>query len=257
MKALRSHTEGEGPALLLLHGWGISGNIWESVQEKLKTFCKVTWVDLPGYGRSPNNIKSHYTLEALATELTPLIKQATVVLGWSLGGLIATQLATKYPQQVTKLILTATSAQFFSSEDWPHAMNAEILESFGSDLKHAYRETVLQFLSIQALGSDRARDEIRTLKQRVFRDGEPCYHALEQGLHILQTQSQREQIKAIQCPTLIIAGEKDRLAPLAACQAMQQSISGSRLHCIKGTSHAPFLSHLDEFADTIRQFIHE
>ena len=249
-------TQGQGSPLLLLHGWGIGGNVWENIQCRLKNFCRASWVDIPGYGRTPNHLKHHYTLESLAQALHPLLDGPTTVLGWSLGGMIATQLALMYPHKVSKLILTATSPQFFTSTDWNHAMEAKTLDTFGSDLKHAYRETVMQFLAIQALGSDRAREEIRVLKQKVFRDGEPSYNALEEALNLLQTQNLRPMLADIHCPTLIIAGEKDRLAPVAAAQAMHALIPRSRLHTIKGTSHAPFLSHPDEFVGTIKDFMH-
>ncbi|MDH5325362.1 MAG: pimeloyl-ACP methyl ester esterase BioH [Gammaproteobacteria bacterium] len=255
--SLYSDSRGSGAPLLLLHGWGIGGNIWENVQEKLQAHCTVTWVDLPGYGRSPNTLQQRYTLENLATSLAPLLEPSCNVLGWSLGGMVAMQLALQYPEKIKKLILTATSPQFFSGPDWPHAMEKQTLDKFGTDLKLAYRDTVLQFLAVQAIGSESARDEIRTLRQRVFRDGEPCHHALEQGLYLLQTENLRAHLTQIHCPTLIIAGERDRLAPLAASQAMQELIPNARLHCVKGTSHGPFLSHLDEFAEQIEAFIYE
>lgn len=255
MSRLYSHSLGVGTPLLFVHGWGMSGNIWESVQENLSAHYRVTWVDLPGYGQSPNTIKQQYHLKNLAKELKSLIQEPTVVAGWSLGGMVAMQLAADYPEYVQKLILTASSPQFFASADWPHAMPAETLETFGRDLQNNYRETVLQFLSIQALGSASARDEIRTLKQRVFRDGEPCYEALSKGLDILQSHNLRPDLHRIVSPTLIIAGEKDRLVPLKASETLRSYLPQAQLHCVKRTSHAPFLSHLDEYTDCIRDYL--
>jgi pimeloyl-[acyl-carrier protein] methyl ester esterase len=245
----------QGKDLVLIHGWGMSGNVWESLADKLSANHRVTILDLPGYGRSAHYVLPQYTLKSLADELVSLVPPGATVLGWSLGGMIAMQMALSYPNAFDRLILVATSPQFQFSDDWPHAVDSRILENFASQLATSYKDTIQQFLAIQALGSEHAREEIRLLRDKVFRDGEPDPTALRDGLRILQTVNMREQVSGIELNTLIISGERDRLVPVASAQHLAQSIDHSQLRFIKGASHAPFISHQDAFIDVLQEFL--
>ena len=253
--SIYTETIGHGQDLTLIHGWGMSGNIWESVADKLSGQFRVTLLDLPGYGRSSHHILDDYTLNALADAIVHFMPRHSMVLGWSLGGMIAMQMALRHPEAIKKLILVAASPQFHISEDWPHAVNLNILENFANELSNSYRDTILQFLSIQALGSEHAREEIRLLRDKVFRDGDPDEESVRRGLKILQTANLREQVEYIDIPTLIISGDRDRLMPLPAAKELSQRISKSRLCVIKGASHAPFISHQSTFLDVLQAFL--
>jgi pimeloyl-[acyl-carrier protein] methyl ester esterase len=246
-----------GKDIVLIHGWGMSGNVWESLADKLSVNHRVTIVDQPGYGRSAQHLLPHYTLQSLADELVSIVPHGATVLGWSLGGMIAMQMALRYPNAFDNLILVATSAQFQHSDDWPHAVDTRILENFANELATSYRDTIQQFLAIQALGSEHAREEIRLLRGKVFRDGEPDPNALRQGLNILQTANLRNQVHDMAMNTLIIGGERDRLVPVTAAQLLAQSITNCQLRIIKGASHAPFISHQAVFIHAVEEFLAE
>lgn len=248
-------THGHGRDILLIHGWGMSGNVWESVADKLSREYRVTIVDLPGYGRSAHYVLPQYNLQTLADELVSLVPQGATVLGWSLGGMITLQMALSYPNALERMILVATSPQFHLSADWPHAVDTRILENFASELATSYQDTIQQFLAIQALGSEHARDEIRLLRGKVFRDGEPDKIALREGLNILRTVNLRDKLQEVEAQTLIITGERDRLVPLAAAQLLAQGINQSQLQIIKGASHAPFISHQALFVSDVEKFL--
>ncbi|WP_455205081.1 pimeloyl-ACP methyl ester esterase BioH [Kaarinaea lacus] len=254
---LYTQTQGKGKDLVLIHGWGISGNVWESVADKLSNQYRVTIVDLPGYGRSAKYHLEHYSLSAVANTLAEVIPPQSIVMGWSLGGMIAMKLALNHAKRLCQLVLVATSPQFHLSDDWPHAVDTQILENFANELASSYRDTILQFLSIQALGSEHARDEIRLLRQKVFRDGDPEEAAVRKSLKILQSVSLRDQLQHIKTPTLIISGERDRLVPLGAAEALSRGIANSDLHIIKGASHAPFISHQSLFIDTLTAHLNQ
>jgi pimeloyl-[acyl-carrier protein] methyl ester esterase len=245
----------QGSPIVLIHGWGMGGNVWESIAEKLSGRYRVTILDLPGYGRSAHYVLPEYTLSHLAGELVSLVPPGATVLGWSLGGMIAMQMALGYPNVLERLILVAASPQFQRSADWPHAVDTRILENFASELADSYKDTIQQFLAIQALGSDHAREEIRLLRDKVFRDGEPDKIALRKSLDILQTANLREQVHNIDMDTLIIGGERDRLVPVAAVEWLAENIDRSRVRIVKGASHAPFISHQDQFLKILDDFL--
>lgn len=253
--SIYSETHGRGKPVVLIHGWGMSGNVWETVAEKLSRHYRVIILDLPGYGRSAHYVLPQYSLQSLADELVSLVPQGAAVLGWSLGGMIAMQMALRYPNAFDQLILVATSPQFQRTQDWPHAMDTHTLENFANELGTSYKVTIQQFLAIQALGSAHAREEIRLLRGKVFRDGEPDKTALRESLNILQTANLRDQVHAIDMDTLIIGGERDRLVPMAALNVLAQSIEHAELHIIKGASHAPFISHQEQFIQALQEFL--
>lgn len=248
-------THGHGHNVLLIHGWGMNGNVWETLADKLSNNFRITILDLPGYGRSAHYILPQYDLQTLAAELVSLVPQGATVLGWSLGGMIAMQMALNYPNVLERIILVAASPQFHLSTDWPHAVEKRILDTFAEQLADSYQDTIQQFLAIQALGSQRAREEIRLLRGKVFRDGEPDKTALRQSLNILQTANLRDKVQNIEAQTLIIAGERDRLVPASAAKMLADSIDHSQLCVIKGASHAPFISHQELFIHELQQFL--
>jgi len=248
-------SHGQGPNLVLLHGWGLSNNVWEGIINELQQFSQVSIIDLPGYGRSQSLNYKEYSLSNLATEIKQHIKPNSIILGWSLGGMIAVQMALDYPEYVNKLILVASSPQYFKAEDWKHAVSREILEGFSNELLADYKATILHFLAIQALGSEHAQDEIRLLRQRVFRDGQPDPKALKAGLDILLSANLRQQLKNIACPSLVINGQHDRLVPLHSGEAVASLIQNCQLKLVQGASHAPFISHPNLFVNLVKEFI--
>ena len=115
----------------------------------------------------------------------------------------------------------------------------------------------MRFLALQVRGDEHALELLRTLKARVFAHGEPNAGALRQGLELLATTDLREDLPHIQMPTLVIAGERDRLTPPEAGAWAAEAIEGARFLSIPGAAHAPFLSHRRQFLEGLMQFLDE
>lgn len=251
---LFTQTTGEGPDVVLLHGWGMNGDVWEGILPALSKHYRTTLVDLPGHGRSldcPND----YTLPKLAALLAEAIPQQAIMVGWSLGGMITTQFALDYPHKVDKLVLVASAPQFVCDDSWPDGTDANVLDGFADGLKQDYQKTINRFIAIQAMGSEHAREEQRILRERVFRHGKPQPSALEGGLDILRHANLRPRLNEIKCPTLLIAGKHDALFRPAAAEQAQQLFNNAHLSTIPGAGHAPFLSHPEIFLDTLQSFL--
>ncbi|WP_455197983.1 pimeloyl-ACP methyl ester esterase BioH [Kaarinaea lacus] len=246
--------KGVGPDLVLLHGWGMNADVWEDVVNTLSTDHRVTTVDLPGHGRSSNDLDD-YSLENLAKTVAEAVPAGSVLAGWSLGGLVATQMVLDYPDRFKKLILVSSAPQFVKDEGWPDGMEAEVLNSFAGDLQEDYRKTVSRFIAIQAMGSDNPRDEQRVLRDRVFRHGDPDLSALIGGLNILHNANLRPELPDIQCPTLLLIGDNDTLYRTKAAEQTSNYIKNAKLSVIKGAGHAPFLSHQHEFLTELKSFL--
>ena len=249
-------TTGKGPDVVLLHGWGMNADVWEDVVADLAINFRVSIVDLPGHGRSIDVVED-YSLGNLARQVMDVIQKDSILVGWSLGGLVATQITLDYPGLIKKLVLVASAPQFVKDDSWPDGMEAEVLDSFAGDMQEDYRNTIKRFIAIQAMGSDNAREEQRILRDRVFRHGHPQLSALEGGLKLLHDVNLRPRLSEILCPTLLITGEHDSLFRRKAAEQTHRLIQDSRLRVIKGAGHAPFLSHQDEFLDEIKEFLED
>lgn len=246
---------GQGPDLVLLHGWGLHGGIWDGIAPQLSQAFTLHRVDLPGHGRSPN-LDGAYTLQAVAEAVLAAVPAQAHWLGWSLGGRVAMQAALLAPERIRRLIAVASSPRFLAAEGWP-GVEPKVLQGFAEGLEQDYRKTLLQFLAIQALGSERAKQEIRLLREGLFAHGEPELAALHGALGILQTADLRTQLQEIKIPTLFVAGQRDGLMPVAAAEQAVALMENAQLQVIPGAGHAPFISHPEPFLQIIGQFLHE
>ena len=228
----------------------MNGDVWEGVIPELAENFRVTTVDLPGHGRSP--LTTEFSLPAIAAQIADVLPREAIVLGWSLGGLIATQLALTFPRQVAGLVLVCSAPRFVRAADWPAGVDGAVLGGFARDLQTDFQGTIKRFLAIQAMGSDRAREEMRVLRDRLFRHGEPNHEALAGGLEILRSADLRARLSDIKCPTWLIAGEHDMLFPPAAARHTRELIAAARLIIVKGAGHAPFISHPDVFLAALK-----
>ncbi|HJS21943.1 MAG TPA: pimeloyl-ACP methyl ester esterase BioH [Steroidobacteraceae bacterium] len=245
---------GQGPRLVLLHGWALNSHVWDDVVPRLASEFTIDCVDLPGHGASAWQPGIH-DLDSLAQAVAPHLGAQCHVLGWSLGGMVALKLALKQPARIEKLVLVASTPRFVASPDWPSAMQPAVLEHFATRLREDYPATVREFLTLQVRGDERAHEALRILRRRVLIAGELHQAALRMGLKILRDSDLRAELRLVRSPTLVIAGERDALVPAPAAAALAAGLPQARAHLIERAAHAPFLSHLDEFCSEVRNFL--
>ncbi|MGM0594147.1 MAG: pimeloyl-ACP methyl ester esterase BioH [Pseudomonadota bacterium] len=250
---LHIETTGNGPDLVMLHGWGLHGGLFAPVVAPLAEHFRLHLVDLPGHGRSPM-LQGDYTLERVAAAIADALPAGAAWLGWSLGGRVALQAAAN-GAAIGRLILIGTNPCFTQRPDWPHAMPEAELELFAASLREDYRSTLLRFIALQSRGSERAREELRRLRETLFDHGEPTPEALSGGLELLRRNDLRPALPAIAQPTLVLHGERDTLAPLAAAEYTAGQLPHGKLTVIEGAGHAPFISHPEEFTSAVRGFL--
>ena len=243
---------GQGPALVLVHGWGLHGGVFAPLVERLADAFALHLVDLPGHGYSRDSGLA-LTLEACVPEILARTPPAAW-LGWSLGGLFALHAAAVSPQ-VRALALIAATPRFVRAEDWPAAVEASVFAQFGRDLQQDYQATLERFLALDTLGSDHARSELRTLKATLHARGEPTPQALQQGLALLEQSDLRAVLPTLAVPSLWVAGHRDRLVQAAAMREAASRTPHARHVDIAGGGHAPFLGHADQVAAELRHFL--
>lgn len=241
------------PTLVLLHGWGLNHAIWQPIAAALADECIVLTPDLPGYGLT-TDYPEPYLLAALADQLALIIPPQSLLLGWSLGGLVATQLALRHPAKVRALALLASSPCFLQQTDWP-GMNASVMQQFAGALSANLALTVERFLAIQAMGSTTARQDIKQLKQAVLSLPLPDAKVLAGGLEILASADLRPELSRLQMPLWACFGRLDSLVPVAMTQQFATFAPHADITVLAKASHAPFISHPDEFLSWLRRFL--
>ncbi len=150
MKTLWWQTVGTGNChLVLLHGWGLNAEIWHCIREELASHFTLHLVDLPGFGRSRGY--GALSLDEMAQQVLDAAPQNAVWLGWSLGGLVASQIALSQPERVKALVTVASSPCFSAQEEWP-GIKPDVLAGFQQQLSEDFQRTVERFLALQTMG---------------------------------------------------------------------------------------------------------
>lgn len=253
MNRLYWHTEGEGKHdLVLLHGWGLNAQVWQGVATRLAPHFRLHLVDLPGYGRSQGF--GALSLHEMAEVVLQHAPERATWLGWSLGGLVASQAALHAPERVSALITVASSPCFGAQETWP-GIKPDVLRGFQQQLSEDFQRTVERFLALQTLGTGSARQDARLLKSVVLEQPIPRIEVLEGGLDILRQVDLRAEMGALIPPLLRIYGALDGLVPRQVAALLDECWPHSDSRVIPHAAHAPFISHPEAFVEQVLAFI--
>jgi len=245
---------GRGDPLLMIHGWGVNSEIWNSLVDELKLFVTVYVVDLPGMGGSVSI--SPYTLDNIAKEIKANVPiKKCNILGWSLGGQVAMYLAIKMPEFVEKLILMSTTPCFVEKIDWPYGVNKQFFLNFETEAKKNLNDTLMKFFLIQTRGINDSKKIMRFLKKEFIELRGENKSAMQSALNVLKEADLRNDVKKIDKHTLIITGDKDRLTSTKASIWLYETIKGATLKEIKGANHMPFISHKETITASVKKFL--
>jgi pimeloyl-[acyl-carrier protein] methyl ester esterase len=253
------YKESSGPSdaapLVLLHGWGMNLRVFDRLRTALAEHHRVTAIDLAGHGKSPWTADS--SPQQQLARLAAVLPRAAVLVGWSLGGQLALQLAAEPALAVRRLVLIATSPRFVRADDWPHGLPAATLRQFAAQLEHDAGQTIDDFIELQLRGSADAAAVRATLLDALRSHGTAQPPALAAGLALLEHNDLRALARRIQPPALVIAGQYDRVTAPAAGQALAQLLPQAQLLTIRRCGHAPFLSHPGQVAAALLAFTRE
>lgn len=239
----------EKPALVLLHGWGMSSEIWRPLIPALIRSFHVTVIDLPGLGRSEGS--DDVTLESMACQVAAVVDRSACWLGWSLGGMVAIQVAALFPEKVTALISVASNPCFVQKDDWHSAMSPVIYRQFKTALETSPDKTLSRFAMLQIQDSEAAKTILKQIKT-VLAASKPS-HLM--GTLVLLENDLRQPLSQVTCPVLHIYGEVDGLVPVSTLSAVSALHPDHQVSCFKGAGHLPFLSSPDIFLQTLQTFI--
>lgn len=247
----------KNPNLTLIHGWGAESRVWQDwAQSRFGNKYSLTLIDLPGFGDSSALPKSDTLeddwIEALAKTLP---KEPTHLLGWSLGGLLAQQIALRYPQKILSLTCLTTTPRFTQNDGWTRSVNPQIIGDFIGAISIETVSVLKNFWRLQLQGVDNSRQLMKDLVKHMSERKIPKLVPLNQGLILLKDMDNREQLKDIQAPTFWLLGEKDPLIPQDIRENLTTLQPNAKVMVLAGGSHIPFFSQPDETAAAILDFL--
>jgi len=242
---------GDGPPLVLLHGFSLDSRSWRPQIELLTSqFTILAW-DAPGAGRSQDPPPTYAIgdwADALAGVLDAAGIQRAHVLGLSWGGLLAQECYRRYPSRVASLILAGTYA------GWTGSLTAGVAEQ---RLNGALANASLrgdQFVKsyLPGMFGDAPSDDVQTEVGAIMADFHPI------GFRLMATALARADTRAllqtIDVPTLLVWGDADKRSPLGVAEAMRDAIPGARLEVLAGAGHLSNLERPTEFNAIVQRF---
>jgi len=249
---------GLGQDLVLIHGWAMHGGVFDSLVKKLQLKYRVHIIDLPGFGFSHED-SGDYNLDRFSDSVIDYCREQQlediILIGWSLGGLIAQNICLRASALVSKLVLIASNAKFTYADDWLHGVDESVLSIFHISMQEDFRKTVLRFLSLQVIGDELAMIQLKLLRKDIFTRGEPNPIALKNGLFILQETDLRFRLGDIKQPCLLLAGTHDQIVSVDSVKDSAALFANAQCAIIDKSAHGLFLSHEPQFIEILNEFL--
>ena len=248
---LSYQVEGEGPPLVLMHGFSTGSYVWDPVMDRLARNFQVFRYDHRGHGNSGNPGGS-WRIQAFSDDLEAFLNYAGLdrvdLMGHSMGGRTALLFALQHGDRLNRLLLVGASGS--APEGDPRgrfealkelAMNEGTSAVFDSDL--------YAFALPEAWKTEPARGEAR----KRFRKNTPGGFCAAADA-ILATPDMRGRLGEISAPTWACAGEHDT-GPLAFSERCEKNISKCTRAIIPGCGHYPMLDATEAFTAQLEEFI--
>jgi pimeloyl-ACP methyl ester carboxylesterase len=262
---IRFFRAGRGPVLLFIHGMACSATSWKAILPRLAERYTVLAPDLLGHGRSAKP-PTDYPLAAYASSVRDLlaaldIERATLV-GQSLGGGIAMQMAYQYPERAERLVLVGSGGlgrevtAVLRLLTWPGAEYVMPLffPTFIRDLgnrmsrglhRAAWRAPVVAEIwraYVSLTETDSRASFVRTLRAVIDPSGQSV--SAHDRLYL-----------AANMPTLIVWGARDPVIPVEHAHAAHAAMPGSRLEIFDESGHFPHIEEADRFIEVLTDFL--
>jgi pimeloyl-ACP methyl ester carboxylesterase len=220
---------GSGAPAVLIHGLGGSGRWWGPVVPALARDHNVHTIDLVGFGASAGQ---RFSLEAAADQIGAFMDAlgitGALVVGHSMGGFIAAELAADRPELVDRLVLVDAAGLPFRARFVTHAMNA----------LRATLESSPRFLAMAA---------VDTLRAGPF--------TLIAATRSILASDLSEKLGRIAAPTLVLWGADDPLIPAATGRDLARALRDGRFELVDGAGHSPMWERPERFTALVRAFV--
>jgi pimeloyl-ACP methyl ester carboxylesterase len=243
---------GDGPPLLMIHGVGASLELWRPLEARLSDFRTIT-VDPPGAGRS-STPRGRFGMRQFANVMDDLLEHLGVrsahVLGLSLGGMMAQELARQHPQHVHKLVLASTTCGWGGVPANPLAM--AVIATPARYYSSRHFKQVAPLLYGRRVANDPALLEHEIEIRRHHRPSLPGYF-IQMGA--AWTWSSRTWLGTLDMPVLAISGSDDQIVPPANSRLIARAVRNGRVAIIEGGGHLCVIQEPARSSELIRDHL--
>ncbi|MDQ6998573.1 MAG: alpha/beta fold hydrolase [Mariprofundus sp.] len=231
--------------IVFLHGWAQSQQVW---YQQRAQFPDALFLNLPGHGGAADAPLDAW-VDTIAGQLP---EQPCLLVGWSLGGMLAMQIATALPERITALALISTTPQFKASDEWPHGSSDELFEGFRQAVSSGSPKALNRFFSLMLHGDAITRSDYNTIaKAAVDREHRVSQSGLKLGLALLEQLDLRSAATEITQPTLLMHGDSDAVIPIQAGHWLAKRCASQQQQFFNNCGHAPFLTQAAAFNQTL------
>lgn len=276
---INAEEAGAGPVTLIFsHGFSLNLTIWHHQIEDLSKESRVVLHDHRGHGRSGRPPSDDWSLDALARDLDAVIRDATrpdepvILVGHSMGGMAVMNYCRLFPEMVGPRVRGLILADTASTDVMEGVLAAggrrmqavvQALQAAAMRLLAGNADRIdvlrrqnanLAYLGtrLMGFGHDPSPTQVNFMEQILSEVPSDVWLSLIPTLLQLDV---HEALHAIDVPTLVVVGDKDRLTPMHAAQRIADAIRGAHLAIIEGAGHTPMLEKPDVFNEQVRRFI--
>lgn len=241
---------------IFIHGWSMNHKVFAPLVEQLA--IPALGMDLPGHGQNQGDVTANlkaWQNAALAAIHAQAQQNAKIhLVGWSLGGMLATVLANALEDHIASLTLIASNPKFTQSEDWQTAVPQKNLYAFIDNLQTNQQQVVSEFMHLQMRGAPQAATSVEQVLALVAAGGAASLAGLHAGLTILDKADVREDYAQLTCPIHCLLGKRDALVPFALAKNLETLNAQTQTTLLERASHAPFISHAQETVQAMQSF---
>ena len=230
-------SHGTGDPVLLIHGLGLSGGAWWRTIDALAPTMRVITFDHRGIGQSESPTYA-YTTEALADDAVSILEDLAIdrvhVYGFSLGGMVAQQVALRHPARVQSLVLGATH----SGGRRAALPESEVMAFFRRRAAMPSEEAA--WASVPYNYGSRSRDEqVERIAEDIERRLSNPFNELAYRAQLLAASLHNcyGRLERIRAPTLVVHGARDRIIPVANAHLTADRVPGARLEILRDAGH--------------------
>ena len=251
-----SEVAGEGPEIVLLHEGICDSRMWEPQWETWARSHHVLRCDFRGYGQSPLEPGAYSTARDVLEVMDRHGFERTALVGVSLGGRVALEIAVAAPERVSALVLVGSG---LPGHDWSEQMRAiweeEDSAARAGDLDRAAEVSLRAWVD----GPRRRPEDVDAhVRARVAEMQRRIYElqlAAEEDEEELLVEDLPERLGEIVAPTLVLVGEEDQPDMHAIADRLAREIPGARKDTIADTAHVPSMERPQEFDELVLPFL--
>jgi pimeloyl-[acyl-carrier protein] methyl ester esterase len=232
-------------AFLWISGWSVSCDIWEPYYKE--------WPSANHYTLSFHTCEQvEHIMEQAVHTFQQIDAQQVIVVGWSMGAMVALKLALQFPERINRLFLISGVAEFVRKGRDGMGWDERVLRRMKKQLQINPAEVLHLFDQRMFSSSERQAGDFQRWSE-TFRKELPPLSALQAGLDFLQQFSLGDQVDSIQIPVFLLSGAEDEICPTEGTLALAKRLPRSTCTIWEESGHACFWTQRERFQQWMKE----